>query len=115
MARANSYNAAARAAAHLVAPDALVPVDEVLADHELVGVHHVQQLPAKFTVGGAGSSGAGVHREVNLSTNLWLEENWQTMNVLSIHHGRQHAASTTPACFTHLKLSFWAPLFKYPA
>lgn len=50
---------------HLVAPDALVPVDEVLADHELVGVHHVQQLPAKFIVGRAGSSGS-VCSTVNL-------------------------------------------------
>eukprot|EP00882_Tetradesmus_deserticola_P026959 GHRQ01029784.1.p2 GENE.GHRQ01029784.1~~GHRQ01029784.1.p2 ORF type:complete len:105 (-),score=8.48 GHRQ01029784.1:249-563(-) len=39
-------------AAHLVSPDALVPVDEVLADHELVGVHHVQQLPARREVHG---------------------------------------------------------------
>jgi hypothetical protein len=40
---------AAQPAPHLVPPDLLVPVDEVLTDHELVGVHHIQQLPAAHT------------------------------------------------------------------
>lgn len=52
---------------HLVAAHVLVPVDEELADHELVGVHDVQQLPGSDKrmqrQAGTGDAHRGCQRE----------------------------------------------------